>query len=98
MILALGPWFDDTTGEFLLTRQLLDWVSVLLGHEVSTLSEMPGIWHDLPWSYDNGSSSYVYLDYLVAGNSLITIGLAYLGGLLGRWFHETCRCAQCEEN
>lgn len=97
MILALGPWFDNMTGEFLLSRHFLDWVGTLLGHEVASLQTMPGIWHNLIYSYDGSSRGYVYLTYLVSGHSLIALGLALFGGRLGQWFHATGKCAGSDE-
>ena len=94
MILALGPWFDDTTGELLLSRQLLGWVGALLGHDVHTVQDMPGIWSNLAFSNAGG---YIDLAYLVIGHSLIAIGLALMGGLMGRWFHTTGKCVKSDE-
>lgn len=87
MILALAPWFDDHSGEFIITRQLLDRLGHLLGHEVAELQSMPGIWHNLSWASTSGG--YTYLTYLVAGQSVFTLVVAVVGGLAAQRFYST---------
>lgn len=83
MVLALAPWFDDRSGEFILTRQLLDRLGSALGHDVSDTTSMPGIWHNLPYAIDG--VHYGYLTYLVAGQSAFTILIAVAGGFASRF-------------
>jgi hypothetical protein len=89
MLLALGPWLDNYTGEFILTRQLLDRLGYVIGHKVADLVEMPGIWHNLPYAANGGSSTYIYLTYLVSGQSIFTLLIAVAGGLIAQQIYVT---------
>lgn len=86
MILALAPWFDDRTGEFIFTRQLLDRLGKFVDHLVADPGTMPGIWRNLP--YAANGKSYQYLSYLVAGQSLFTVAIAVLGGIVARYMYR----------
>ncbi len=98
MILTLAPWFDDNTGEFILTRQLLDLAGHALGHDVAEITTMPGIWRNLPYASTPGG--YTYLTYLVAGQSLFTLLVATVGGFATRCISDAgdqnsgCNAAQ----
>ena len=50
LVLATAPWFDGVTGEFIVSRQILDKLGAMLQYKVADLTSMPGIWHNLPWS------------------------------------------------
>jgi hypothetical protein len=81
---SLAPGLDDLTGEFLVTRPLLDWLGDRLGHNVADPIEMPGIWHNLPYARNQSPApAYVYLAYLVSGHSLIALLVGIGGGSLG---------------
>ena len=82
LILTLAPGLDDLTGEFLVTRPLLDWLGDRLGHKIADPITMPGIWPNLPYARDP-SSDYVYLAYLISGHSLIALLVGIGGGSLG---------------
>jgi hypothetical protein len=84
MLLFFAPWFDDHTGELLFTRQAVDYVGGKLGHKVAQHVSMPGIWHNLKHAESGQSASYNYLAYVVIGQSLMTLVVALVGGLLGR--------------
>jgi hypothetical protein len=84
MILSLAPWFDDYTGELLFTRHMLDYVGGKLGHRVAVHEQMPGIWRNLPSSAISESLELAYLAYVVIGQSILTLAVGLLGGLIGR--------------
>ena len=85
MILAMAPWFDDLSGEMIITRQLLDKLGAWLGYEVADHATMPGIWHNL--RYASNGKSYQYLTYLAAGQSLFTVVVGMLGGCIARYMY-----------
>jgi hypothetical protein len=86
MALTLGPWFDDNTGELLLTRLLLDSIGLQLGYYVPDHTAIPGIWVNLPHAQGQPPSRDVfhYALFLVSGHSLIAIMVALGAGFLGR--------------
>jgi hypothetical protein len=86
LILTLAPGLDDSTGEFLITRLLLDWLGERLGHQVADPREMPGIWQNLPFAQD--SPAYEYLTYLVSGHCLIALVVGIAAGALGSLAYE----------
>jgi hypothetical protein len=86
MILFLAPWFDDHTGELLATRHIVDYVGRKMGHNVPDHTNVPGIWLNLSHAEYGSNSSSLYLAYVVTGQSLMTLVVALLGGLIGRWF------------
>jgi hypothetical protein len=89
LILATAPWFDDVTGEFIVTRQILDKLGAILQYDVAELPSMPGIWHNLPWSVgDKPTEGYGYLPYLMAGQSIFSLVIGYMGGAIGRYFYS----------
>lgn len=83
MILVFAPWFDVSTGEFILTRYLLDFLGEKLGHTVAEHGSNVGIWSRLP--YGAQFRGFQYLAFLVAGQSSFTILLAYVAGTIARW-------------
>lgn len=90
MILALAPWFDDHTGELILSRQLLDALGHVLGHDVADIRTMPGVWRNLSYAHDsNPTSASDYLTYVVVGQSIITLLLACIAGLFGKFLFAT---------
>jgi hypothetical protein len=88
MILFFAPWFDDHTGDLLFTRHIVDYIGGKLGYKVASHITMPGIWHNLKWAEAGTSGSFVYLAYVVIGQSLLTIVIGLLGGVLGRYLHS----------
>ena len=82
MILALAPWFDDHTGELILTRQLLDMLGHALGHDVTEPGAMSGILYNMSWA--STGDGYTYLTYLVSGQSLFTLLIAMAGGFVAQ--------------
>ncbi len=86
MILFFAPWFDDHTGELLLTRHIVDYAGGKLGHKVSDHVSMPGIWHNLKHSEGGQIPSYTYLAYVVVGQSLMTVVVGLIGGWLSNRF------------
>ena len=89
MILVVAPWFDDMTGEFIVTRQTLDWLGGILGYSVANITSMPGIWRNLPWAFNDGpTKGYGYLNYLMAGQSVFSLVVGYIGGSAGRFFYS----------
>ncbi len=89
-ILALGPWFDDHTGEFMLTRHLVDSLGTAMGHEVANHQEMPGMWLNLPYAAGH-LSAYRYLAFVVIGQCSFSIGLGWLGAFIASRLHGRLR-------
>src|SRR5688572_20881215 len=71
MILFIAPWFDDHTGELLITRHLVDYIGLKFGHEVVEHATMPGIWSNLKHAEHGHIPAYVYLAYIVIAQSLV---------------------------
>jgi hypothetical protein len=84
-VLVLGPWFDDRTGEFMLSRHIIDALGSAMGHKVFDHQTMPGIWFNLP--YATGSSSYRYLNFIVIGQCLLTLGLAWTSAVVASYLY-----------
>jgi hypothetical protein len=84
MVLALAPWFDHHTGEVLLTRQVVDYIGVKAGHNVYDYQIMPGIWEALELA-QSGTDAHTYLSFVIISQSLMTLVVALLGGLVGRY-------------
>lgn len=85
MTLALAPLLEDLTGELIFTRQILDSLARLIGHDVPSLTQTDGIWKRLPLV--TTSRGYVYPAYLVIGQSWLTIVIATCGGFVATYFH-----------
>jgi hypothetical protein len=85
LILTLGPWLDDHTGELLLSRLAIDALGSAMGQEVANHETMPGIWLNLPYA-NSGSLTYRYLNFVVIGQCWISIGLGWISGVVASYF------------
>jgi hypothetical protein len=85
-VLSLGPWFDDHTGEFLLSRHCLDFLGSLMNQKVADHQTMPGIWLNLP--YATRGSGYSYLTFVVIGQSAITLGIGWASGAVASYWYR----------
>ena len=99
MVLALGPWFEDATGELIITRQLLELVGPAVGHEVVDPFGQEGIWRYLSLSnspragmqgYASRTKQSFYYTYIVVGQSMTTLLIATAGGFISQYLlaHE----------
>ena len=80
-VLAIGPWFDDHTGELLVTRQALDRMGLAMNYDVSEHTQMPGIWLNLPYASGNRArSSYPHLAFVVIGQCLFSVAIGWIAG------------------
>jgi hypothetical protein len=87
MMLALGPWFADYTGRFIVTRQILDMLGRALNYDVRELTVNPRFWHNLGWSSDApATDGYGYYNFLIPGQSFFSLVIGCLGGLMGQFF------------
>jgi hypothetical protein len=84
-VLVLGPWLDDHTGEFMLSRHVIDLLGSVMGQKVADHQTMPGIWLNLP--YATGSSSYRYLNFVVIGQCLFTLALAWTSSIVASYLY-----------
>ena len=80
LILALAPWCEDTTGELLLTRHVIDLIGKQMGRDVLSMGKLPGVWMNLP----NPNSTGDHLAAVVAGHSCFAMMAGYLAGIIAR--------------
>jgi hypothetical protein len=88
LILTLAPWFDDHTGEFLLSRHFLDFLGSLMKQKVADHATMPGIWLNLPYAATGASATFRFLTFLVIGQSAISLGIGWLSGAVASYLYR----------
>lgn len=82
LVLVFAPWFEQTTGELSLGRQLLDVLGRQAGHDAINAGMMPGIWDKVMHQ-----PAYSHLAFVAIGQLLLTLMLAYTGGCVARWLY-----------
>ncbi len=80
MVLCFAPWFESHTGELLFTRSILSFVGERLGHGEYRAG---GIWNQI-LGFNYTDKGFVYFTFIIIGQSLMTLLIALLGGLLGQ--------------
>jgi len=84
LLLTLGPWLDDVTGEILLSRLAIDALGRAMGQDVADHQRMPGVWLNLP--YATAGSSYGFLNFVVIGQCWFSLALGCVAGELAGFF------------
>jgi len=89
MLLALGPWFVEHSGRFIVTRQLLDHVGNALDYDVTGHNAQERLWENIIFAQGRlPSDGYGYYSYVIAGQSIFSLLIAYFGGVIGGCFHR----------
>jgi hypothetical protein len=88
LFLSLTPWFAEGTSGIVFSRYCLDRLAGPLGHTIGWPAEAA---HrplkDAVEAYTPGSPPDRYSKYVVIGQSTITVWLAILGGVFGRFLY-----------
>ena len=86
LILALTPWFATGTSEILLSRYCLDQLAHPLGYSMPAgYSTHEELLRHAVMEYGPGSPPDRYYKFIVIGQSILTLFLATMGGLLGQY-------------
>jgi hypothetical protein len=93
LIITMGPWLDDYTGEMLPSRYFLDWLGSVMRQNVVDHLTMPGIWKNLP--YASRGTGYRFLTFVVIGQSALSVGIGWISGIVAVYLVERDKRPKC---